>query len=73
MGNATTGTIEWTFPGVGGTIEPITANINSDGQDEFIVAANNALTTIVCRGNDGGKILWKKSFPANIGAPSLPK
>ena len=57
MVNATTGTIEWTSPGVGRTIKPITANINSDGQDEFIVAANNALTTIVCRGNDSGKNL----------------
>ena len=71
--NATMGMIEWAFPGVGGTIEPITADINSDGQDEVIVVANNTLTMVACHGNDGGKILWKKSFPANIGAPSLPK
>lgn len=55
--NITTGPIEWTFPGVGGTIEPITADINSDGRDEVIVAANNTLTAVAYHKNEEGKIL----------------
>ena len=69
--NITTGPIEWIFPGVGGTIEPIMADINNGGRDEVIVAANNTLTAVAYHKNDEGKILWKKSFPANIGAPAI--
>ena len=58
-------------PGVGGVIEPVTADINSDGLDEVLVAADNTLTVVAYHEINGGEVLWKEIFPADIGASAI--
>ena len=66
-----TGSLEWSLPGTGGYVSPVTADINGNGRHEAIVASGNTLKAVGYNGAGGGQTLWTVSFPDNIGAPAI--
>ena len=66
-----TGSLEWSLPGIGGYVPPVTADINGNGRHEVIVASGNTLKAVGYNGAGGGQTLWTVSFPGNIGAPAI--
>jgi hypothetical protein len=66
-----TGSLEWSLPGIGGYIPPVTADINGNGRHEVIVASGNTLKAVGYNDAGGGQILWTVSFPSNINAPAI--
>ncbi len=68
-----TGKVKWHMEAPpGGFAGAASADINSDGRDEALLAAND---TLYCYGSNqegtGGNLLWKVRFPAVIGPPAI--
>ena len=71
-----TGDTEWVLSGLAGL--SVTADIDNDGRDEYIVSkgyyGGNSLYAVEAnQAGTTGQILWSKSLPAAIGAPAIAK
>jgi hypothetical protein len=66
--DAATGAVRWTFGAAQASTDPVAADINGDGRDEFIVAIGNELLAI---GEEAGqaRVAWRLALPAAANSP----
>ncbi|MEW6756275.1 MAG: hypothetical protein AB1505_35685 [Candidatus Latescibacterota bacterium] len=68
--DAASGTLKWCLDGLVGTTDVVTADIDGDGRDEFVLGAGRRLVA-VAGGTPGGHLLWSLDLGAQAGPPLL--
>lgn len=66
--DAATGGLKWKLADLRGTTDVITADIDGDGNDEFILGSGTQLVALKGK-ESGGSMLWSLDLSAPIGAP----
>lgn len=66
--DAGTGVLEWELDDLSGTTDVITADIDGDGHNEFLLGSGNRLVALKGGGGEG-TVLWSLDLGAHVGSP----